>query len=186
MAADPLALYEDLRSEEPHRIERAIRQLTQRVKKMAIRLVMSNSGTHADIDDLVQDVVVIVWQQVQLGQYQPRNNVPLEAYVYGVLRRNWLKTLRQRRQQGMLDDISEHMPAESASEETSFEQLEWAFRQLESTCQQVLRWCYWDGVTMADIANQLNTTVTAAKQRKYRCMLALGKLLGNKQMTNDQ
>ncbi|MEZ0609430.1 RNA polymerase sigma factor [Fibrella sp. WM1] len=181
MSADELALYDDLCSDDRHRIERATRLLTRQVKALATRTVTGNSGTIHDVDDLVQDVVLAVWQQMRTGRFQPQAGVPLGAYLRSVVWNNWLKVLRERRQhvpaeidEGKLNDLL----APTTQDDPRIDRLERAFLRLGAACQRVLRLFYWEGYAMEEIAEQVGTTIDATKQRKYRCMLTLGTLLG--------
>ncbi|GAB3919963.1 RNA polymerase sigma factor [Larkinella terrae] len=176
MTSQDLKLYKDLCSDDPQLLTAATRQLTRRVKAIAIRIVLGNSGSHSDIDDLVQDTVVAVWQQMRSGAFQVRAETPLDAYLGGVARNKWLKTLHRRTAEA-LTDLNDSLTEAPGPEHHRLSDMEEALARLGKTCQQVLRLFYWEGYKMEEIARKLGMTMDAAKVRKYRCMLRLGELL---------
>lgn len=179
MTSQDLTLYEDLCSEEPRRLETATRLLTRRVKTIALRIVLSNSGDRSDIDDLVQDSVLAVWQKMKSGRFEARLDTPLDAYLTGVVRNKWLKTLHKR-SVAALTDLDESLTEEVPPEHPKLPLLEEAFAQLGKGCQQLLRLFYWEGYTLEEIASRLEASMDAVKMRKFRCMLQLGKILRTK------
>ncbi|WP_461093976.1 RNA polymerase sigma factor [Spirosoma gilvum] len=176
MTSQDLTLYEDLCSEEPRRLEAATRQLTRRAKAIALRIVLGNSGARSDIDDLVQDSVLAVWQQMKSGRFEARPDKPLDAYLTSVVRNKWLKAL-QKRSTTALTDLDESLTDEVSAEHPQLHILEENFARLGKDCQDLLRLFYWDEYTLEKIASRLKATVDVVKMRKFRCMLRLGKLL---------
>ncbi len=179
MTSQDLTLYEDLCSEEPRRLEAATRLLTRRVKTIALRIVMGNSGARSDVDDLVQDTVLAVWQQMKSGRYEVRPDTPLDAYLTAVVRNKWLKTLHKRSTIA-LTDLSESIADEVPPEHYRLSSLEETFAQLGQACQQLLRLFYWEGYTLDEIARRIGISMDATKMRKFRCMLRLEEILRTK------
>ena len=181
MPADELTLYADLCADDPRLVERATRLLTRQVRAIALKVVLANSGTIHDVDDLVQEVVVAVWRQARDGSYRPQTDVPMGAFLFRVVRNNWLKVLRQRRQQGPTGELDAAVAEPQLPEDARLDSMQRAFARLGVACQQLLRLFYWEGYRLDEIAGQLDISASAAKERKYRCMLTLGTLLlGNK------
>lgn len=176
MTSQDLKLYEDLCSDDTRRLSTATRLLTRRVKAIASRFVLGNSGFRSDIDDLVQDTVLAVWQQMRSGAYQVRLDKPLDAYLKVIVRNKWLKTL-QRQSVAPLTDLTESVAEELPMEHQRLPELEEAFDRLGQACQLLLRLFYWEGYSMEEIARRLGISMKATKVRKYRCMLQLGKIL---------
>ncbi|MGF7216198.1 RNA polymerase sigma factor (sigma-70 family) [Spirosoma lacussanchae] len=187
MSSADQTLYEAMCSDDQRRVEWATHQLTHRVKAVIRRHVLDNSGSEEDAADLIQETVLAVWAQLRSGQYQPRAEATLDAYLYGVMRNKWLKVLKSRSRVGMisrLDDLTEEPTAEDEPERLT--QLQQAFSQLGETCRELLQLFYWDDLSFDEIAHRVNASAKAAKVRKYRCMLHLGALLrGEKQDGNE-
>ena len=179
MTSQDLKLYEDLCSDDPRRLAGAIRLLTRRVNVIARRMVLGNSGTRSDIDDVVQDAVLAVWQQVRSGSYQIRPDVALDAYATTIVRNKWLRTLQRRSVVGP-GDLDETRTNDVPTEDRRLPDLEEALARLGQACQRLLKLFYWEGYSMEEIARLLEITMEAAKVRKYRCMLRLGEILRKK------
>jgi RNA polymerase sigma factor (sigma-70 family) len=175
MTSHDLKLYKDLCSDDPRQLTVATRLLTRRVKTVALRIVLGNSGNRSDIDDVVQDTVRAVWQQMRSGSYQVRD-VPLDAYLSGIVRNKWLKTL-QKRAITAPTDLTESLTDELPPDYQRFSDLAEALARLGQACQELLRMVYWEGYKMEEIALKLGITMEATKVRKYRCMLRLGEIL---------
>jgi RNA polymerase sigma factor (sigma-70 family) len=172
MTSQDMKLYKDLCSEEPRQLEVATRLLTSRVKRIAFRIVLSNSGDRSDIDDLVQDSVLAVWQQMNAGRFEARPNRPLDAYLNAVVRNKWLKILRER-SVTVLTELDDSLIDEVPPAYLRLSSLEEAFTQLGEGCQRLLRLFYWEGYSLYEISHRLGISEDAAKMRKFRCMLRL-------------
>jgi DNA-directed RNA polymerase specialized sigma24 family protein len=58
--------------------------------------------------------------------------------------------------------------------------------QLGETCQKVLTYYYFDGMSMSDIADKLNFSSTdTAKTKKYKCKKRLDQLVKSKYKASD-
>jgi len=187
MSSADQTLYEAICSNDQRRVEWATHQLTHKVKAVIRRHVLDNSGSEEDAADLTQETVLTVWAQLRSGQYQPRAEATLDAYVYGIMRNKWLRVLKSRKQLGLLgplDDLTEEPTAEDEPERLTT--LQQAFGQLGEACRELLQLFYWDDLSFDEIAHRVNASAKAAKVRKYRCMLHLGALLrGEKQDENE-
>lgn len=175
MTPDDLALYEALCSDNPRRVEAAIGQLTRRVVPIVEKIAATNKGIQADVNDVVQETVLAVWQQMRIGNFEPRLGVPLSAYLYRIAKNKWLKggppsTIP-------LEKHTEKLPDSLLFEHTLLANLGEAFLRLNEACQQLLRWYYWEDRDLEEIAGKLGTSVDAAKVRKFRCVRRLGQFL---------
>lgn len=168
-------LYEAMCSDDPQRVNAATRQLTRRVKTLAMRFVIRNSGSEADAEDITQETILDVWKQMRLGAFQPQAGVALDAYMNRIVRNKWLKVIERRPK--VVVDFTEDWTDEQPGEHHQLDLLKRAFDQLGEACQQMLRLFYWDDCSMEDIAMELGASADVVKTRKYRCMIKLGTLL---------
>lgn len=172
-----LLIYTLLRSEQRREVEEGVRKLTRQVQPLVYKFVPRNSGSSADAADLVQDVVVSVYQQIRKGAYTPLPNKPLEAYVRTIMRNQWYKVLRQRRHQNEEPLPPDGLAEEIPPDETDSERVENALNQLGKTCQQILKDYYLNSLPLSEIADELGKSYAAIKEQKYRCMQHLKSLL---------
>lgn len=172
-----LRIWEGLRSDDHQRIRQATTELSRIGYTLARKVVLNNAGQRTDIDDIVQEAIIAVWRHSRAGTYQVRPDTPLAAYLNRIIRNKWLKELRRRRNDGLHAELSEELPVAELPEDPRWEQTRLAFDQLGDMCRRLLQLFYWDGFRLDEIASQLGVTTNAAKERKYRCMLTLSRLL---------
>lgn len=136
-----------------------------------------------DAQDLIQEVMITFLRQVLSGQYEPREHVDLSAYLIGIARRKWLKTIESenRRQQRQYRFVAGNADPETPEEvvmETDYRVWAWEhFQKLGEICRQILTAFYQDEQSLEYIADQYELgTVGAAKMRKFRCVQKLLKL----------
>ena len=162
-------------SDDPRQVNAATTLLTRRVKTIALQVVLKNAGSRMEADDVIQDTVCDVWRQMRSGAYKPLLDVPLDAYLYRIVKNKWLQMLGK--QPTELTPLENILSDDVSTEHYRTDQMQRAFDKLETACKHLLWLVYWDGYKMKEIATQLAITVEAAKERKYRCMLRLGALL---------
>jgi RNA polymerase sigma factor (sigma-70 family) len=161
-----------LQSDDSSAVQQGTRLLTQLAQPLAFQIVKKNNGSREDGEDLLQDGVVIIWQQLSRGKYSQQAEGSFGGYVRVVLRNLWLRKLRDQQQL----PISGGLPLEeiSAEEETSIEidlhRLELALTQLDDTCRQILEGYYFEKLDLKTIAQRLGKTYGAVKEQKYRCV----------------
>lgn len=161
-----------LQSDDSSAIQQGARLLTQIADPLAFQIVRKYSGSREDAEDLIQDGVVIIWQQVYEGKYSHQGEGSLGAYVRVVLRNLWLRRFRGQQQLPINGGLPlEEVPDEdSSSDETDFSRLESALTQLDDTCRQILEGYYFEKLDLKTIAQRLGKTYGAVKEQKYRCM----------------
>lgn len=177
---DDLSLYEQMCSDDSKRVDAAATSLTRRVRPIAERFVLKNSGRRTEVDDIVQETVLAVWTNMRNGAYKPMPDTPLDAYLYRIVKNKWLKKLGKQHEE--LDVSTITIPDDLPDEHYRLDQLQRAFAQIEQACQHLLKLVYWEGYKMEEIAKQLATTEDAVKMRKYRCMAKLGTLIKREQV----
>ena len=58
------------------------------------KYVLQNSGSVDDVDDVLQEAVIIVWQNSAKPEFQLSS--ALNTYIYAIVKNLWLKTLKKR------------------------------------------------------------------------------------------
>ena len=64
------------------------------LRKMIFSLVIKNGGNEEDAVDVLQDSLIVLYENVQLGAFEL--TVKLTTYIYGVARNIWYKKLRDK------------------------------------------------------------------------------------------
>ena len=170
------------------RTEEIVSQLYRDCQKSIDWMVMSNSGTKEQANDLFQEVILVFLNNVWNNKFELRPNSRVKTYIYEVARMMWLKQLRNdanrlNREKTYLEEnqpnaISDQNPEQDFLNAEEVEQALTVFHRLDAFCQQILTAFYSERMTMQQIADSFNLgTAANAKTRKYRCMESLKKIL---------
>jgi RNA polymerase sigma factor (sigma-70 family) len=161
-----------------------LEELYKKVSGKIKHLVLQNNGCETDAADLLQDALLCVFNKAVLGEFVL--TCPIDAFIYIVCRKNWLKKLHKKR----LERVTIAGAAEySVETEDSFGQAEIclaeqeqknlltaAFAQLGEGCRQLLR-LSWAGKPMDEVAAILNISYGYARKRKSLCMEKLTEII---------
>jgi len=134
--------------------------------------VYKNSGNEDDASDVLQDSVIILFEQIQEGSLTLTTE--LKGYFFGVARNVWNSHLR--RKQKTTELVTDH-PDDDGTDESNKLLLEKlvarAFEKLRPDQQQVLR-LFSEGVSFEDIASIMNLSGEEyARRKKYMSKEAL-------------
>jgi len=147
--------------------------LYQQNRRPVVSLVTRNGGSADDAEDILQESVVIVWERVRAGTFEPHARV--STFLFGVARNLWLRRLARRRREGPMDFDLDLLPADGAgagdeAEEERSEAVRLAFKRLGEPCRTLLLLYYWERLTMSEISGQLGfANANVAKAKKYQC-----------------
>ncbi|HLO60732.1 MAG TPA: sigma-70 family RNA polymerase sigma factor [Bacteroidales bacterium] len=140
------------------------------------RLVISNSGSEADAQDLFQDALLVMFQKSRQNKLVLTCSVG--TYLYSVSRYLWLKELNRRKwvvrvteNEDIIDLDGDISTIHEKNERLLFYQN--CFEKLSSDCRKVLD-LFSQGLSIAQITNQMGyKTEQHTKNRRYRCKLTL-------------
>lgn len=146
-------------------------------RKPVVTHVTRNGGSADDADDILQESVVIVWERVRAGTFEP--NARLGTFLFGVARNLWLRRLaRRRRELPMTGDPDLVSADEEEEEDERVAQVRNAFKQLGEPCRTLLLLYYWEQLSMSDVAMHIGfANADVAKAKKYQCKEQLRRLM---------
>lgn len=147
------------------------------VYSLALRLL----GNSQEAEDLTQDIFLIL---ARTTSYDPRRG-SVRTYLAVLTRSRALDRLRSRRsaqtrlQTLQNSDLTGNSPAplEQAVQQEESEGVQSALTQLPENQQQILRMAYYDGLSQAKIAEQLDLPLGTVKARARRALLKLRQTL---------
>jgi RNA polymerase sigma factor (sigma-70 family) len=148
--------------------------------------ILKNSGTVDDIDDVLQDSVIAVWQNVNKPDFIL--SAKLSTYVYSIARNLWLKQLQKRSRfdrptDWQFDNLTEDQPATSTMDNNLIRA---CMDKLGDTCRKLLGYFYFDGMEMREIAVKLSfANADTAKAKKYQCLKKLEEIVKNRYSKSD-
>ena len=162
--------------------ESALEYLYQKYYRMMIKLVTSNSGTEYEAKDIYQEALIVLWQKAVSGNLVLTSK--LSTYLYSICQNLWRKELdRKSRLSSETKDGSEYMEHDR---EERVRIIRDCIDQLGDTCQKVLTYYYFDGMSMNDIAEKLGFSNTdTAKTKKYKCKKRLDQLVKSMYKASD-
>jgi RNA polymerase sigma factor (sigma-70 family) len=150
---------------------RAYEYLYRDVRQLIVHLVEFNRGTAEDATDLLQEAMVVLFHNLQKPEFVLTCKV--KTYLYSVCRNKWFYYLKKKK----LDyfDIADYidLPEELPDTDswTQDQQLKEVINNLDDICRKLLLYFYFDGLSLKEIALQLDLkNANVAKARRFRCM----------------
>jgi RNA polymerase sigma factor (sigma-70 family) len=140
--------------------------------------VIQSGGTAEDVKDLLQDSLVIVYENIVDEKF--RGDSGIMTYLNSICQNRWHTYLR-RKKNILIDNYSNFMNLiyEDDPEEELAERAKYAESLLSAStdrCKEILVAFYYDNLSMEQIAGKLGyTNADNAKNQKAKCMDKLRK-----------
>ena len=162
--------------------ERALKDLYVANYKKVERFVKDNSGSEEDARDIYQEAFIAMWRNIQLNKFNPVTENSIEAYLFQIAKYKWLDHLRSSavKKTTTLSDHYENMMTFEELNDNDVQLLtviKEKFKQLGSSCRDLLTRFYYRKQSLKKIAAALDWTEATAKNNKYRCMERLRALI---------
>lgn len=158
--------------------DKAIAELEGQIKAPVIHYVRANSGTRQEAIDLMQEVIVVIYQLVKKPDFVLKATTKLSTLAQSIGRNLWLKVLRDKKKRAG-DNIEEGMRNEPVEINTALEGLidteqlaaAWrAFEKLGPDCQKLLRMAIKDHKPEEISAEMGYTNEGTVRVKKHKCM----------------
>jgi len=142
--------------------------------------ILRNNGDAPDVEDMLQESLVILWQNVHKEGFVLSSK--LDTYLYAIAKNLWLKQLRKNGRMHLSDFQSDHSPdlADTTEEynDDKYAILSKYLHQLGETCRDLLSHFYFEQWDMEKIAQQMQfANADTAKAKKYQCKKKLESLI---------
>lgn len=149
--------------------------------------ILKNSGSVPQAKDIFQEAYLAMYQNVKLGQFHPDNDSALSGYLFRIAKNKWIDHLRSARHKKTVR-VQEELPKEPISEametdlenEINNELIEATMKALTSLgeeCRKILKRFYYEKLSLREIAAQFNIGEASARNKKYRCIQRLRKIV---------
>lgn len=163
----------------------AIQKIYKECSNSIFNMVLSNSGSQQDAEDIFQDTLVILFVNLKKGGFKMESSI--KTYLFAVARNLWLKRLRKNRL-----PVPDDQPELAYSMETEkFIQnkqltVRRALEQIGESCKSLLQNFYFEKMSMSDIASKYGLgSEEAARNKKYRCMQKLIAFVKARKLNKD-
>lgn len=162
--------------------DNALVTLFQSSRRPVCALVLRNSGTEADAEDVLQEALIILWERVKSGRHE--YTAKLDTFIYATAKNLWLRRLSRMKRE-IPSDLAQETeasddpsPLEAVIESEQARLIQAALTRLGEPCRTLLLLYYWEEATMEEIAAQLGfANAETAKSKKYQCKNALKRLV---------
>lgn len=162
--------------------EKALAGLYRNNIAMVRKYVIDNSGREDDAQDMLQDALVVLWENVTHGNFDLTSKI--STYLYSVVRNKWLREINKRKVGKVisLEDyevVEERIDAlRSIIHKEEYLVILKCIDQMGATCRKVLTMFYLEEKGMEEIARVLRFNNTdVAKAKKWQCKKELEKIV---------
>jgi RNA polymerase sigma factor (sigma-70 family) len=139
--------------------------------------ILRNSGDEEEIDDVLQDGVIALWQNVMKDDFIL--TARLSTYLLAIVKNLWFKRLKKKHRLLRIDESGiEREKADSeaskAIEHIDLSAIHDILAEMDETCKKLLCYFYFDGFNNKVIAEKLGFANTdTVKSKKYQCFKKL-------------
>ena len=157
------------------RKENIIKYVYKEYFSMTRHLIINNSGTGQDAEDVFQDVLVIVYNRIMIDQLEL--NSTFKTFFYSVCRNIWMQQLEKRKKfkNEFVDfETITEIPEQTIEEIYDIEKkknklYQLHFLNMSDDCQKVIQ-LFLKKISLREIANIMGyKTEKYAKTRKFDC-----------------
>lgn len=160
--------------------EQAFKYVYEKSFKSCASYILKNSGTKDDSRDIFQEAMVVLLSKVDNPKFQLTAKV--ETYMYSVVRHLWLKKLEKKgrditnltKEGDTPDTISIDFDWSLLEENPQDQKLKVVLDILnnfdKNDCKQVLRYYYFQKLSLKEIADIMGFSSAYAKKKKRNCL----------------
>lgn len=153
---------------------------------MVKNYVAKNNGVVEDAEDLLQDALVVLWQNCRKPGFELTSKI--STYIMAVCKNLWLKQLSKSGRMMGEELIKPQMHSESHNEgkDMDLKKVHEALDELGDTCKNILVMFYFDGYDMDAIAKAMSfNNSDTAKAKKYQCFKKLEEIVKKRYSMTD-
>ena len=154
-----------------------------RYRKMVFSHILSHGGSKADAEDMLQEAIIVLWQNVCSGKFELRSK--LGTYIMAVAKNKWMAEQRKRSRYTSDGNLSlaekeDEAPSslDSLLADEQQEAVQAALQKIGDNCRKLLMLFYFEERSMAEIAGIMKFAgPDVAKAKKYQCKKSLEAVL---------
>lgn len=153
--------------------ERALDFLYKKNYKMMVNMIIKNNGSEEEAKDVYQEALVVVWQKALSSDFVLTSKI--STYLYSICQNLWRKELERKGKHTGEDEITSFVITDIDKKER-IAVINQCINDLGETCRSILTYYYFDGMSMAEIAEKMGfANADTAKTKKYKCKQELDK-----------
>ncbi|MCH9661631.1 MAG: sigma-70 family RNA polymerase sigma factor [Bacteroidetes bacterium] len=157
-----------------------ISEIYEKFAPKVVNYVRQNSGDEPAARDLIQEVIMIIYDQAKTKNLQL--TCPFDAYFFLLCKRKWLTRAKKISKHRVTNEPLSGFISETVEEEvmatqhfeTKMQLFKSLFQKLGDTCREILELSF-GKYAMEEIASQLDLSYAYARKKKSLCMGQLTK-----------
>lgn len=137
---------------------------------MVRNFILRNNGTEEEIDDVLQDSLIAVWQNVNKPDFQLK--VKISTYLMSIVKNLWFKRLKKKSRFTKVDEAAHIRASDTDEFHFNFDKavIRDMVHELDEMCRKLLSFFYFDGLNNQVIADKMGYANTdTVKSKKYQC-----------------
>lgn len=162
--------------------ETALVEVYQNNITMVNKFIRENSGYPEDAEDMLQEAIVILWENVQKNDFDLTSKI--STYLYSIVRNRWFREI-SRRKIGKMGNIDDYVIVEESKDalknvirNEEYKMILECINMLGPTCKKILSLFYLEEKGMDEIARLLGfSNADVAKAKKWQCKKELELLI---------
>jgi len=182
-------LIADLRNNDDYIINEAFYYLYKSYYPMAANFVKHNNGSEAEAEDVFQESLIAFYENIRNKKF--RGEASIKTYLYATVRNTWFTHLKKNKNTINVENPETSLTANVNEPDVMYnkeltELIMEMMDRIGDSCKKVLKYYYYDKLTMAEIGEKMNFgSVKSAKTQKYKCLKKLIELVENKPGLKD-
>jgi len=151
-------------------------------RKPITAYVTRNHGNEDDAEDMLQEALIVLWERVRSRRFEYAAR--LSTFLYATVKNKWARELARRRHEQPSTDTMDSVTADDPSplddliESEEAERISEALNRLGDPCKALLKFYYWEELSMEEIAKTMGfANAETAKSKKYQCKEMLKRIL---------
>ncbi len=159
----------------------AYRQVYRDCYPSVSQFIRLHQGTEEDAQDIFQNALILLLEKIQDDTFQI--TCKLKTYLYSVCRYQWLNHLRKVasvNEMAVQDHeafIQINAVEDDVTPPADIEEVIAHIKNLGKECEEILLSFYYQQLSYKEIGQNLGMSESVVKQRRYRCMDRLKKML---------
>ncbi|MBX2829096.1 MAG: sigma-70 family RNA polymerase sigma factor [Flavobacteriaceae bacterium] len=157
-----------------------IQEIYSKFAPKVIGFVKQNSGDEDAAKDLIQEVIMIIYDQAKTKNL--KLSCPFDAYFFMICKRKWYSKLKKNAKEQVTNEPYSGFDSETLHEQvqeteqfdTKMQLYKELFQKLGDTCKEILQLSF-GSFSMEEIANQLDISYAYARKKKSLCIGQLTK-----------
>lgn len=175
-------LIADLSSNDEYIINGAFYYLYETHYSMAENFIKHNNGSEAEAEDIFQESLVAFYENIRNKRFRGKSSI--KTYLYATVRNTWYTYLKKNRNTVKLENPEEDIivnEQDTKYDKELTEKVEELMDRIGETCKMVLRYYYYDKLSMREIRDRMDfVSEKSAKSQKYKCLKKLIELIDSK------